>query len=252
MKIERLNENQIRCTLNKEDLADRKLMLTELAYGTPKARELFQEMMMQASIEVGFEADNIPLMVEAIPVHPDSLVLVITKVEDPEELDTRFSKFTQTPTSDTQADDEAVVSNHIQKSLLGAELEELFKKATELSQANTNKELKEPVEKGDSNHIYAIFSFRDYETIEQAAKVIDSFYHGENALYQDPASDFYYLVIYMNGSTVAEFQRAQNTLFDFAQFEHMAPVRIAFFKEHYRVLFKKEAIHQIVVNDQSH
>ena len=31
MKIERLNENQIRCTLTREDLADRKLKLSELA-----------------------------------------------------------------------------------------------------------------------------------------------------------------------------------------------------------------------------
>ena len=30
MKIERLNENQIRCTLTREDLADRKLKLSEL------------------------------------------------------------------------------------------------------------------------------------------------------------------------------------------------------------------------------
>ena len=33
-------------------------------------------------------------MIEAIPASADSIVLIITKVEDPEELDTRFSKFT--------------------------------------------------------------------------------------------------------------------------------------------------------------
>ena len=32
-------------------------------------------------------------MIEAIPITADSIVLIITKVEDPEELDTRFSKF---------------------------------------------------------------------------------------------------------------------------------------------------------------
>ena len=34
MKIERLNENQIRCTLNKSDLASRQLKINELAYGS--------------------------------------------------------------------------------------------------------------------------------------------------------------------------------------------------------------------------
>ena len=50
-------------------------------------------MMLQAQDQFGFEADNVPLMIEAIPITPDSIVLIITKVEDPEELDTRFSKF---------------------------------------------------------------------------------------------------------------------------------------------------------------
>ena len=31
-------------------------------------------------------------MIEAIPVSTESIVLIITKVEDPEELDTRFSR----------------------------------------------------------------------------------------------------------------------------------------------------------------
>ena len=49
-------------------------------------------MMQQAAFEFGFEAEDIPLMIEAIPASSDSIVLIITKVEDPEELDTRFSK----------------------------------------------------------------------------------------------------------------------------------------------------------------
>ena len=100
MKIEKLNENQIRCTLTHADLAARHLKLSELAYGTEKAKSLFRDMMQQASFDFGFEADNIPLMIEAIPSSADSIVLIITKVEDPEELDTRFSRFTPSGESD--------------------------------------------------------------------------------------------------------------------------------------------------------
>ena len=53
MKIERLSENQIRCTLNKADLTEKQLKISELAYGTPKAKELFKDMMQQASVELG-------------------------------------------------------------------------------------------------------------------------------------------------------------------------------------------------------
>ena len=93
MKIEKINENQIRCTLTKEDLDSHQIRISELAYGTEKAKRLFRDMMQQAQIQFGFEADNIPLMIEAIPVNAESIILIITKVEDPEELDTRFSKF---------------------------------------------------------------------------------------------------------------------------------------------------------------
>ena len=93
MKIEKVNDNQIRCTLTREDLANRQLKISELAYGTEKAKNLFRDMMQQASFECGFEAEDIPLMIEAIPLNSECIVLIITKVEDPEELDTRFSKF---------------------------------------------------------------------------------------------------------------------------------------------------------------
>ena len=100
MKIEKLSDNQIRCTLTRADLAERQLQLSELAYGTEKARSLFHDMMQQAAQEFGFEAENMPLMIEAIPSSSDSIVLIITKVEDPEELDTRFSKFAPLPGQD--------------------------------------------------------------------------------------------------------------------------------------------------------
>lgn len=82
MKIEKINDNQIRCTLTHADLAAQALKLSELAYGTEKAKSLFRDMMQQASFDFGFEADDIPLMIEAIPTSADTIVLIITKVED--------------------------------------------------------------------------------------------------------------------------------------------------------------------------
>ena len=51
MKIERINENQIRCTLSNFDLSVRNVNLNELAYGSEKARNLFREMIQQAAQE---------------------------------------------------------------------------------------------------------------------------------------------------------------------------------------------------------
>ena len=100
MKIEKVNDNQIRCTLTREDLDSRHLKLSELAYGTEKAKSLFREMMEKASYEFGFDAEDIPLMIEAVPLTADSILLIVTKVEYPEELDTRFSHFSEDMDSD--------------------------------------------------------------------------------------------------------------------------------------------------------
>lgn len=121
MKLEKLNDNQIRCTLNKSDLEKRELRLSELAYGSAKARALFRDMIQQASIELGFEAENIPLMIEAIPISNDCLVLVVTKVEDPDELDTRFSRFSS-PFDDEEFEDE--YSDDFENSLSDSEVYE--------------------------------------------------------------------------------------------------------------------------------
>ena len=76
MKIEKINDNQIRCTLTREDLESHQIRISELAYGTDKAKKLFRDMMQQAQIQFGFEADNIPLMIEAIPVSTESIIPV--------------------------------------------------------------------------------------------------------------------------------------------------------------------------------
>ena len=40
MKIEKINDHQIRCTLTSDDLANREIKFSELAYGTEKAKTL--------------------------------------------------------------------------------------------------------------------------------------------------------------------------------------------------------------------
>ena len=130
MKIEKLNENQIRCTLTKEDLAERQIKLSELAYGTEKVKSLFRDMMQQASYEFGFEAEDLPLMIEAIPLSADTIILVITKVEYPEELDTRFSKFSE-PDPEDLADGSLYAENQNATPEGADDILDLFKRVQE-------------------------------------------------------------------------------------------------------------------------
>ncbi len=249
MKIERLNENQIRCTLNKKDLAEREMVITELAYGTDKARKLFQEMMQQAAEECDFDAENIPLMIEAIPMNADCLVLVITKVEDPEELDTRFSRFTR-PGEDDVPDDMAGNMEQTIQDIIGPELDDLLRRAMELGRVKTSKELNEKIEENGKVPLYTIFSFDEFDSIAQVSRVLAPFYKGDNALYQDPATERYYLVVNFQGGTMAEYHRAIHVLLDFGKKEKMPSTRVQFFREHFSILYDKHAIQTIAQQEQ--
>ena len=79
MKIEKLNENQLKITLAPEDLSIRGLALNELSYGSPKTKDLYNELVEQALNEFGFESEDGALVIEAIPTSKGNLIIFITK-----------------------------------------------------------------------------------------------------------------------------------------------------------------------------
>jgi negative regulator of genetic competence, sporulation and motility len=127
MKIERVNDHQIRCTLTKKELEKRDLKLSDMSYGNEKVKRLFQDMMQMAAYECDFEAEDTPLMIEVIPF-TECAVVIITKVEDPDELDTRFSRFAPS-VHDGEPTLSGLIGDVVQ-SLAGngEEIAELFKK----------------------------------------------------------------------------------------------------------------------------
>jgi len=91
MKIEKISDNQIKFVLNKADLLEKDIKITELAYGSEKTQDLFREMMEEAYAQCGFEAENTPLMIEAIPVALDSIMIIVTKVSSNDDLESKLN-----------------------------------------------------------------------------------------------------------------------------------------------------------------
>ena len=58
MRLEKINENKIRCILTRDDLEVRHIKLSEIAYGSEKARSLFRDMMEQASQSTSESPDD--------------------------------------------------------------------------------------------------------------------------------------------------------------------------------------------------
>lgn len=240
MKIEKLNENQIRCTLTHADLAARHLKLSELAYGTEKAKSLFRDMMQQASFDFGFEADDIPLMIEAIPASADSIVLIITKVEDPEELDTRFSKFT--PFGESDPAHESPFSK-----LEGAEeFLDLLNKVKEAAAGVAAGAAQEPQEKKAPEAVPAkLFSFENIDRVIDASRLIAGMYQGRNTLYRDPGNEIYILALTQSEHTSNEFNKICNMLSEYGTLERVSGSVLAFLEEHCETVVSTDAVQKL-------
>lgn len=230
MKIERISENQIRCTLTKEDLASRELKISELAYGTEKAKNLFRDMIQQASYELGFEAEDIPLMIEAVPLNSDCLVLLITKVEDPEELDTRFARFAPSVTEDDEEDLDT-----------SDEVLELFRKLKEPAVAG-----REALSTDDAPSVQAdcavLFTMDSLQQVMNAAAVTASYYKGESLLYKDENTGKYLLVLQQDGTAADVFHRVCNTISEYGTPPRSHAVSHRFLEEHCEALIASHAL----------
>ena len=235
MKIEKLNENQIRCTLTHADLAARHLKLSEVAYGTEKAKALFRDMMQQASFDFGFEAENIPLMIEAIPSSADSIVLIITKVEDPEELDTRFSKFT--PSGDAEP-----INMEALEKLQGAE--EFLNLLNKVKEAAAGTRISEP-EAAPSVFSVRLYSFDSLDSVIRASRLLAPVYRGANTLYKDEGNGMFILAITPSEHSGSEFNKICNMLSEYGSPEKADSSILAFLEEHCKIIVSADAVQKL-------
>ena len=239
MKIEKINDNQIRCTLTNDDLAARHIKLSELAYGTDKIRALFQDMMMQASADLGFEADDIPLMVEAIPLSSEKIVLIITKIESPDELDTRFSEFSEfyEDEADSDMEDDMFDSEPNLPDDLTDLLCELRKEFSE-SGALPGSSARQP----DPANQVCLFVFSDMDAAAHAARAVASSYQGSSSLYRNTDTDEYLLFLYRGRHTTMEFSRIVHTMTAWLEKCRCTPATAAFYQEHCKPILARHAV----------
>jgi adapter protein MecA 1/2 len=237
MKIEKMNENQIRCTLTKEDLASRQLKLSELAYGTEKAKTLFRDMMQQANFEFGFEAEDIPLMIEAIPMNAESIVLIITKVEDPEELDTRFSRF-----APDIADEEYIDEDEDDEDDDSDEISDLFRR---IQGKRQDAEVASEPETDQKLVRIRLFAFDSLSPAIDAAKVTASNYEGAATLYKDEKHSRYLLALVQGESSPETFDRVSNIISEYGTLQKASVTGLSYLEEHCEVLIADDALSRL-------
>lgn len=235
MKIEKVNENQIRCTLTREDLASRELKISELAYGTEKAKNLFRDMMQQANFEFGFEAEDIPLMIEAIPLNSECIVLIITKVEDPEELDTRFSRFAPSVTEESGDDEDYDVDSP-------DEMLDLFRRLKEPRKQADEAAVPPAVPDSEDKTRTLTFVMDSLQQVMNVAAVTGSGFHGLSTLYKDERLGNYFLVLTQGDEKRDIFDRICNVISEYGSLKHSPSGSQTYLEEHYEALIAENAL----------
>ncbi|HQA47352.1 MAG TPA: adaptor protein MecA, partial [Bacillota bacterium] len=64
MKIEKISDYKVKITISSIDLEERNIDMDDLVYNSPKAQELFWDILYQAYVEQGFEVKDEQLVVE--------------------------------------------------------------------------------------------------------------------------------------------------------------------------------------------
>lgn len=193
MKAERINQDQVRFTIDASDLIARDIRVSELTYGSKKTQALFDEMMKQAMEMFGMDFSEKPLMIEAIPLSEDKLSVTVTKVEGMAEVGALIGA--NLPGAYNPNKDPFQGNN------------DPFKNPMGVAGAKPNGEQKEenPAENFPMNEITmqmgtmgkdepVVYFFKSMETLLMVAKDVPEKFAFKNRLVRDVGNGCYYLI----------------------------------------------------------
>ena len=223
MKIEKIDDNSIKCTLSSLDLSSRNINLRDMTYGSQAAKRLFNEMMQKAKEEVGFSIENTPLMIEAVPL------------QGPEELDTRFSKF-----SSHSSGQNGWISELATQILEGAQ--GLMKQLNEDEETETVEKEAKNDKKEEGIRLYR---FQNLDRIIDAAKAVGGYDLGKNRLYKDDDKKCYYLSLHSKDEDTDSLNRVANLLMEYGDRINGDSSNEAYYEEHMEHLIPENALEKL-------
>ena len=180
-------------------------------------------MLQRASHEFGFNAGALPLMVEAIPLPNESIVIIITKVEDPEEVDTRFSKFS---TYSKEVDFNDMNFNKFNL-MAGAKPQEFF----------PSKDVSK-----DEESYQSTFSFSGLDKVIDAAHLSANSYKGESSLYKHKTNGNYILSLKGNVEDAQSYNKTCNILTEYGIKLLSNYSSEAYYEEYFDIIIKNNAL----------
>ena len=210
MKIEKINDNQIKMILTQADLKEKDVKLEDLTTRNEKTTAFFHDLMEKALEECDFEVDNTPLMVEAMPLGLDGVMLIVTKVTQKEGENNQFKMLSQ--------------SKEFHQ----------FKRS--------------PLETNDSTNTndgqILVYSFSNLDTVIDVSHRLWKTYNGESALYKNQGR--YFLTLEQEKTT--NKQELDLVLSEYGKKHISNELSKYYLLEHGEVIMEQEAIQILAEN----
>ena len=133
-------------------------------------------MMARAYEDFGFETENVPLMIEAVPLSSESIMIVVTKVEDPAQIEEKLDAIGERPTHRSSKEPEEDRM---------ADLALMEREEAPAKEKESSKKVKS-----------LTYLFADFDTVCMAAHRLQPIFIGDSSLYK--YNDNYFLVLNKN------------------------------------------------------
>ena len=232
MKIERINDNQIRFVFQAQDLAARDISINDiLTRSSDKAQGLFQEITAILNNEYAFSTVGMPLAFEATMSH-DVLSILVTRM-------------------DMNGGDglQGMMGNFMSQFSKGMSGETGMPMPHNMSPngvppiQNNSKNPQVQAQSPMPESGYALFSFENLDTLTAAVARINTGYKGKSHVYK--MNNRYYLLLQNTGKAEHSTKKLEGLLLEFGQREISGAMAYSQMLEHGEIIIAENAISKL-------
>ncbi len=254
MRFEKINENKLKIELSREDLLERNIKLSDIAFGAENSRQVLHEIMAQAFEELEFEADNKPLVIEAVPTSGFSINIFITKIKDEAEFEENMNKVSQQGDKNFDGlkllekfanDFEKLIGNSGVDGLGEMPSTKTDNKTTgkQPQQGENQKTQSKVNDKSILEKTEIIYKFEALDHVIDLSKAINNDYKGKSTLYKH--DDKFYLLLNAKGYEKIDIVKLRLLLDEFGEFVSTHRVAQGFLNEHASIVVKTDVFKKL-------
>lgn len=217
MRIERVDEKTVKCFLSNEEMEEYEIDYKDFVTRSDKAREVVQEIIAQAEVEVGYHPPRFAFDLQIMMVPNQGLVLVFSD-KDPDMKEGELLM-------ECLKEMKKILQNNIAQPVAASE------------------SAKDAKIKNQQAPDFAVFEFTNLRDVMEYCRMLPGNLRVDSALYEMENS--YYLVLQKGHASYARFSRACVQSLEFGKLYSAEADRLIQLREHGECLIAEKAVRKL-------